>query len=112
MHECNLKRAAQQPLRLELKENILKLKPLRENDSFIMEEFVAAGVNDLYMLNIMRLSIKAITLSDICTAESSKITKEAWNLTGSNGLREDLEGWPRNPPKFTKKQKKTWKDAL
>ena len=112
MHECNLKRAAQQPLRLELKENILKLKLLKENDSFIMEEFVAAGVNDLYMLNIMRLSIKAITLSDICTAESSKITKEAWNLTGSNGLREDLEGWPRNPPKFTKKQKKTWKDAL
>ena len=60
----------------------------------------------------MRLSIRAITLSDICTAESSKITKEAWNLTGSNGLREDLEGWPRSPPKFTKQQKKKWQNAL
>ena len=82
-------------LKLFVSKNIVKLKPLRENDHFIMEEFVKAGVNDLYILNIMRLSIRAITLSDICTAESSRITKEAWNLTGSNGLREDLEGWPR-----------------
>ena len=60
----------------------------------------------------MRMSIHAMTMSDICDAASERITKEAWELTGSNGLREDLKGWPRNPPKFTKSQKELWKNTL
>ena len=78
-----------------------------------MEEFVKSDIdtNKLTILNIMRMSIKAITLSDICDANGWNFTSRAWLLQGSNGLREDYE-WPRNPPNFTNNQKKLWQKSL
>ena len=68
-----------------------------------MEGFLSENFEDLNILNIMRMSIKAISLSDICTTDGKFFTYNAWNLIGSNGLREDYD-WPRNPGKFTDAQ--------
>ena len=70
---CNEKRNPQDPFRIDIIENILTIPLLRENDSFIMEEFTNSNINknNLRILNIMRMSIRAITLSDICTADFS-----------------------------------------
>ena len=78
-----------------------------------MEEFVKSDIdtNKLTILNIMRMSIKAITLSDICDADGWNFISRAWLLQGSNGLREDHE-WPRNLPNFTNNQKKLWQKSL
>ena len=78
-----------------------------------MQEFIEAKVTDnhLKILNIMRSSIKATTLSDICTAEGRSITFQAWTLTSSNELREDYD-WPRVPTEFSEAQIKIWQQAL
>ena len=78
-----------------------------------MQEFIKAKVPacQLEIINIMRMSIKASTLSDICTAEGRSITNQAWSLINSNGLREDYD-WPRKPNKFSTDQIKIWQRAL
>ena len=78
-----------------------------------MREFIEAKVADnrLELLNIMRSSIKATTLSDIFTAEGRSITFQAWTLASSNDLREDYD-WPRVPTKFNEAQLKIWQQAL
>ena len=103
------KRNNGQPHRIELIENFATIPYLRKNDSFIMKQFIT-DINDpskLKILNIMRMSIKAITLSDICTPDGHFFTSNAWNLKESNGLREDYD-WPRKPPAFTDAQIKCW----
>ena len=79
-----------------------------------MKEFVESNHikdGDLRILNIMRMSIKAVTLSDICNLEGTKITSRSWYLQGSHETQKN-QVWPRNPPKFTERQKKLWKDSL
>lgn len=86
---------------------------LQKNDCMIIQEFIEAKVadNNLELLNIMHPSIKAITLSDSCTAEGRTTTFQAWTLTSSNELREDYD-WPRVPTKFSEAQIKIWQQAL
>jgi hypothetical protein len=48
---------------------------------------------ELRILNQIRQSIHAFTLSDIVTADGKQITIQAWQASGSNGLRRDKE-WP------------------
>ena len=78
-----------------------------------MEAIVQSNIdpNQLLILNIMRMSIHAITLSDICTTDGDKFTKNAWDLKGSNGLRDNYQ-WPRPPPHFSKKQIELWQQSL
>ena len=57
------------------------------------------------------MSIKATTLSDICTAEGRTITNQAWTLVDSNNLREDYD-WPRQPNEFSPNQISIWQRAL
>ena len=91
--------------RLELIEDTPSFTTLRHNDSFIMKEFITAGIDKskLRLLNYMRTSIEAVTLADIATPNGKQITFNAWNLIGSNDLRSEYD-WPRKP-EFTVQQK-------
>ena len=60
----------------------------------------------------MRMSIQAIFLADIVTSNGFKISKNAFLLLSSNGLRKEGFDWPNSPPKFTKKQVESWQKAL
>ena len=86
---------------------------LRKNDCMIMQEFIEAKVanNNLETLNIMRSSIKAKFLSDICTTEGRSITFQAWTSTSSNKLCENCD-WPRVPTEFSEAQIKICQQAL
>ena len=106
--------------RVELIEDTPLMPSLRINDSYIMKEFLDAGVkdNELKILNYMRMSIKAVTISDIATPNGRRITFDAWNLIGSNKLRSEYD-WPRRPPNltnlstnFTEQQKDIWRNDL
>ena len=68
------------PKRIEIIDNIETMPYLRQNDFMLMQEFIKAGIpaTQLEIISIMRLSIKATTLSDICTAEGRAITNQAW----------------------------------
>ena len=91
--------------RLEISEDIAPIPKQRNNDSFIMAVFLTAKIPkiDLHILNIMRMHVKAATVSDIATSDGKFISYNAWNLIGSNNLREDLD-WPRQLPEFTRSQ--------
>ena len=99
--------------RIELVDDTPPMPSLRHNDTFIMQEFVSAGVDKskLKILNYMRMFIETITLSDITTPDGKNITFDAWNVIGSNSLRSSYD-WPRKPPHFSDNQKRIWKDAL
>ena len=87
INECNKETKQYQHHCIEIKENLPKLPLLRVNDRYIMKEFVESKVikdGDLRLLNIIRMSIKAVTLSDICNLEGTKITSRSWYLQGSH----------------------------
>ena len=86
---------------------------LRENDSFIMTAFINANIpsKKLEILNIMRLHLKAFTVSDIATSDGKNISYNSWNFININGLRDGMD-WPRSPPIFTTQQKDIWREAL
>ena len=57
--------------RLEIREDIAPINKQRQNDSFIMEAFIEAKIstNNLFILNIIRMFLKAVTVSDIATSD-------------------------------------------
>ena len=55
--------------------------------------------------------LKAVTVSHIATSDCKSISYNAWNLIGSNSLRDDLD-WPRQPPIFNAKQQLFWRNSL
>ena len=65
----------------------------------------------LYILNQIRMSLHAISLSDITTSIRLAVSQNAFLLLSSNSLREDYE-WPLTPPSFSNKQKQLWQTAL
>jgi len=73
---------------------------LQQNDIFIMKAFILENIEELNILNIMRMSIKVISLSDICTVDGKTFTYNAWNLIDNNGLCNEYD-WPRKPEQFT-----------
>jgi hypothetical protein len=68
---------------------------MRKYDIYLVFSFVDHGYRgkDLRILNQIRQSIHAFTLSDILTADGKQITIQAWQASGSNGLWRDVE-WP------------------
>ena len=62
--------------RIELIEDTPLMPALRENDTYIMKEFLDAGDKDdeLKILNYMRMNIKAVTLADVTTPNGRSIT--------------------------------------
>ena len=65
------------------------------NDSFIMRKFIRASINldDMYILNVIRMHLKAVTLSDIALVDGQSITFNSWMAIKGNGLRENID-WP------------------
>jgi hypothetical protein len=72
---------------------------MRKYDIYLVSSFVDHGYRgkDLRILNQIRQSIHAFTLSDIVTANWKQITVLAWQASGSNGIQWDVE-WPRKIP--------------
>ena len=99
---------------IQAKENYPDLKLLRSGDQFLMEVFIAAGYRgkDLLLLNVMRMSIKAITVADIATADGLRLAHLSFLLVRSNGLRDEYD-WPRAPPdEWSASQVQFWQRAL
>ena len=98
---------------LEIIEDIPVISLPRHEDQFIMKAFLASSIKkeDLPILNTMRLSIEAVSLSDIVTPDGRRITSRAWKLYGSNDLRTAMD-WPRKPPSFTSTQVQLWQKSL
>ena len=90
-------------------EDICDIPLLREYDKFLMEEFIKAKIplQELIVVNKMRIKNKAITLADIISADGTSISYYAWNGLQSNQLRESYD-WPKGIPDFTSNQLKIW----
>ena len=99
--------------KIEVIEDFVKMPTLRKGDAFLMNAFIRAKIpkKDLNIINMMRMSIKALTLADIATADGKYISTQAWNLISSNKLRDHYD-WPRKPPNFSRNQIKVWQDAI
>jgi hypothetical protein len=61
---------------------------MRKHGVYLVSSFVDHGYRgkDLRILNQIRQSIHAFTLSDIVTADGKQITIQAWQASSSNGL--------------------------
>ena len=74
----------------------------RENDHYIMEQFIAAGgiKSQLKVLNRCRLFLKVISWADICDASGQTIVEQAWigkELAESrSNLSWPIQGIPNN----------------
>ena len=98
---------------LNVKGKFVQLELLRQSDKFLMLSFIQQGYRkELLLLNEMRMSIQAISLTDIVTSNGFKIFQNTFLLVASNGLQKEGFEWPNSPPKFTKKQVECWQKAL
>jgi hypothetical protein len=70
---------------------------LSTDDQYLMLAFASAGYqkDTLSKLNQCRMFLKAVTLSDLCTADGISLTYDAYNGRPSTQCRE--LGWPRSP---------------
>jgi hypothetical protein len=98
---------------IKIQDNVGQLRLQRQNDKFIMEEFIKANVdgNELKQLNECRMFLNVVTLSDIATADGSEITINAWE-----GQKEDRGGsqyqWPRTQQALSADHWKLWRRTL
>ena len=78
-----------------------------------MQAFIEAKIDpkELELINIIRMSIQAVTVADIATADGRKISHNAWHALSSNHLRMAYD-WPRDPERFTKTHIEVWQRAL
>jgi hypothetical protein len=93
-----------------LRSDLPQLTTRRQKDKFLMAMFQEAGFrqSEMQALNRCRIYLQVSTLSDICTADSRKITEEAWNGLSKGGSKYH---WPEQqlpPPKDWK----IWQKAL
>jgi hypothetical protein len=72
---------------------------LRTNDTYLVSRFVQCGYSgkDLQVLNQIRQTLHAFTVSDLATADGKQVSVDAWQAEGSNNLRDDVQ-WPRKLP--------------
>ena len=97
---------------LVIHEDFVDPPTLRHQDTYLMNCFIQYGFKgrELRLLNELRMSIQAITVSDIATADGRSIRHSAWLLQSSNGLRSHFD-WPRAIP-ITASLKQLWHKAL
>ena len=78
-----------------------QLQTRTTDDKFLMQLFAQEGYakDKLFSLNVCRMYLQAVTLSNIATADGIFITRQAWNGT-RNELRRSPYHWPRTerPP--------------
>ena len=89
-----------------------QLSLLRANDQFLMDAFVRAGFRgaDLLQLNICRMFLHAVTLSDIATVSGSEITLSDWEGHAPNKV--SAYSWPRVQKKLPNTYWKVWQRGL
>ena len=94
---------------LDIREKFLRIQLLRQFDQHIISCFIQRGFRKykLYILNQIRMSIKAISLADIATSDGKKLLQIAFLLLSSNGLRNHYQ-WSKAPPSFTNLQLAYW----
>ena len=87
--------------KLEITEDYEDLALLRQKDEYLMIAFVEGGFRnaDLKALNFVRKFLKAVTLVDIVTADSTRISSQAYDVIVGNGLRTGIKEWPKTPTK-------------
>ena len=78
-------------IRLDL--SLPKFPMRRESDKCLMMVFVneGASANKLYSLNRCRLYLRAISLADIIEADGKTVSKEAWEGTRLQTLRDIID---------------------
>jgi hypothetical protein len=92
---------------------VRQIRIQRKHDKITMGEFVIAGFesNVLKELNERRMSVHAVTLSDIVSADGWEMTTNAWN-----GAREEQGGsqceWPRTQSSLSIEHWEQWRPAL
>jgi hypothetical protein len=100
-------------LKLAIHDSEVKLSPHRSNDRFLKEEFASVGyrAQDLAQLNICRMFLHAVTLSDIATVNRVEITLGAWE--GCRSLTTGTSfSWPRVQSSLPASYWKTWRRPL
>lgn len=80
-----------------LDEGTKSLYLLRQNDSFIMEDFLKAGYQgeELAEMNRCRMYLQVTTLADISTGDGWALWRTA--LQGQKKLQKSPYGWPPQP---------------
>ena len=74
-------------------DGLIEIPPLlRNNDTYLVSRFVQCGYSgkDLKVLNQIRQTLHAFTISDLATADGKQISVDAWQAEGSQqapGLR-------------------------
>ena len=81
-------------------------------DRYLMKEFANAHYtpSELKILNECRMFLRVISVSDLCTADLTKITNDAY-LGRLTRHRSHL-GWPRRPPSLPSPHWHLWQKAL
>ena len=99
---------------IEIIEDFHGVPLLREGDSYLMTAFITAGyrVIQLKRLNIMRMAMKAVTVTDVATPDRRRITQRTLILKCGNRLRDHYD-WPQSPPgSFCDAYAELWHEAL
>jgi hypothetical protein len=96
---------------LEILDQQPELQAIASDDKFLMELFIDLGYSDdtLQTLNECRMSLKAITLGDLCNADGKHISINSFQ--GKANLQRKA-GWPRKPPSLPTYFWNTWRKAL
>jgi hypothetical protein len=85
----------------------------RDHDVFLMDFFCLRNFwcdSDMKDINAVRLHLQVATLSDIATADGSRIDIEAFQAIPSTSRKSTLN-WIRQP-EITDRQRQTWQQAL
>jgi hypothetical protein len=85
----------------------------RVNDKFLMYSFMQQGYNnkELQLLNQVRTFLRAVTLTDITTADGRSLAPGILEGTYLS-QRMDKYSWPRQPTQLSKAHKDLWSAAV
>ena len=86
--------------KLDITEDYDDLPLIRHKDEYSMIVFVEGGFrnSDFKALNFVRKFLQAVTLSDISTADGTRISIQAYEVVVGNGLRKGIK-LPMTPTK-------------
>ena len=90
-------------------------KILRDNDAFLMENFITAGYRDIKLResNIIWMHLEAILIADISTADWRQISSKAWHVQSGNGLCDGFQcQWPSKELLIPDSWKRLWQKEL
>jgi hypothetical protein len=98
---------------LRLEDTTPNLVPRRDEDKFLMEEFIRFGYQgaDLRMLNECRMFLKTVCLSELVTADGERIDEWAWKGTKKEQSLNQYQ-WPRIQTRLSNGHWALWRQGL